>query len=51
MLKKDGPQWGPDGIRQMLTRCRDFGFDKILWRCYDCGRSTYESNLIEPLPI
>ena len=48
MLKKDGPEWGPAGIRQMLTRCREFGFDKIFWRCYDCGRSTYRSQLIEP---
>lgn len=48
MLKKDGPAWGPAGVRHMLTRCRDFGFDKIFWRCYDCGRSTYHSTLIEP---
>jgi uncharacterized lipoprotein YddW (UPF0748 family) len=32
----------------MLTRCKEFGFDKIFWRCYDCGRSTYASRLIEP---
>ncbi|MBT4504395.1 MAG: family 10 glycosylhydrolase [Gemmatimonadetes bacterium] len=48
MLKKDGPEWGPVGVRQMLTRCKEFGFEKIFWRCYDGGRSTYHSRLIEP---
>jgi uncharacterized lipoprotein YddW (UPF0748 family) len=32
----------------MLRRCQEFGFQKIFWRCYDCGRSTYPSKLIEP---
>lgn len=48
MLKKGGPEWGPAGVRHMLTRCREFGFEKIFWRCYDCGRATYHSELIEP---
>jgi uncharacterized lipoprotein YddW (UPF0748 family) len=48
MGKKDGPAWGPAGVRHMLNRCKEFGFDKIFWRCYDCGRSTYQSTLIEP---
>jgi len=48
MLKKGGPAWGPDGVRHMLTRCKAFGFEKIFWRCYDAGRSTYFSKLIEP---
>jgi hypothetical protein len=48
MLKKDGPEWGPAGVRHMLTRCKEFGFTKIFWRCYDGGRSTYIGKLIEP---
>lgn len=48
MLHKDGPEWGPVGVRTMLTHCKEFGFDKIFWRCYDCGRSTHHSRLIEP---
>ncbi|NLG28269.1 MAG: family 10 glycosylhydrolase [Chloroflexi bacterium] len=48
MLKPGGPAWGPEGVRRMLTRCVEFGFDKVFWRCYDCGRSTYPSRLIEP---
>jgi hypothetical protein len=48
MIKKDGPEWGPGGVRHMLTRCREFGFDRVFWRCYDCGRSTYPSSRIEP---
>jgi hypothetical protein len=32
----------------MLTRCKEFGFTKIFWRCYDGGRSTYIGKLIEP---
>jgi uncharacterized lipoprotein YddW (UPF0748 family) len=49
MQKKDGPEWGPVGVRYMLNRCKEFGFDKIFWRCYDCGRSTYASKLTDPL--
>lgn len=48
MLKPDGPARGLDGVRHMLTRCREFGLDRVYWRCYDCGRSTYSSELIEP---
>ncbi len=47
-IKENGPDWGPEGVRHMLTRCKEFGFDKIFWRCYDAGRATYHSKLIEP---
>ena len=49
MCKKNGPEWGPAGVRHMLKRCKEFGFDKIFWRCYDCGRATYASKLTDPL--
>lgn len=47
-LHEDGPQWGEEGVRYMLGRCRDFGFTRILWRVYDAGKATYASKLVEP---
>ena len=44
----EGLKWGPEGVRQMLTHCKEFGFDRIFWRCYEAGRATYHSKLIEP---
>ncbi|MFD0715842.1 family 10 glycosylhydrolase [Paenibacillus sp. GCM10027626] len=39
---------GPDGVYQVLSRCKDFGFNKIYWRVFDAGRATYFSKLVEP---
>jgi len=47
-IHENGPGWGEAGLRSMLEQCRDFGFTKILWRLYDCGRATYASKLVEP---
>lgn len=45
---ENSPGWGEDGVKHMLEQCRNFGFNKILWRLYDCGRATYASKLVEP---
>ena len=47
MLHKGGPAWGDDGIREMLTHCRDAGIYRIYWRVFDSGRSMYFSKLID----
>jgi len=47
-LKTNGPEWGTEGIRTMLTRCKEFGFSRIYWRVYDSGKATYASKLVEP---
>ncbi|MBO9607288.1 MAG: family 10 glycosylhydrolase [Paenibacillaceae bacterium] len=39
---------GPDGVRQVLTRCKEFGFTAIYWRVFNAGRATYASKLVEP---
>ncbi|MBP1990837.1 hypothetical protein [Paenibacillus eucommiae] len=31
---------GPEGIYQVLSRCKDFGPSKIYWRAFDAGRAT-----------
>jgi Uncharacterized protein conserved in bacteria len=47
-IHEDGPEWGENGVRYMLGKCRDFGFTKILWRVFDSGKATYASKLVEP---
>lgn len=49
VLKDNGPTTDPAGIRYVLERCKAFGFKRIYWRCYDAGRSTYNSKLMEPM--
>jgi hypothetical protein len=48
VIKKDSPPFSPEGIRQVLEHSHAYGFTRIYWRCYDCGRSTYASQLIDP---
>src|SRR5262249_26347523 len=48
MLHKPAPQWGAEGVRQILDRCREAGIRRVYWRCFDGGRALYASRLVEP---
>jgi uncharacterized lipoprotein YddW (UPF0748 family) len=49
MMHADAPAWGSEGIRTMLTRCKQFGLKRIYWRVFDTGRALYASRLLEPM--
>lgn len=42
------PEWGPEGVRQILDRARECGWSRVYWRCFDAGKSMYQSQLLEP---
>ena len=49
MLKeKVNLEWGEEGVREVLEKCKRFGFSRIYWRVFDAGRATYKSSLMEP---
>ncbi|MBP1990834.1 family 10 glycosylhydrolase [Paenibacillus eucommiae] len=48
LIKSNGPDFGIEGIRTMLTRCKQFGFTKIYWRVFEAGCATYSSKLAKP---
>jgi len=44
MMHADAPAWGSEGIRTMLTHCKQFGLKRIYWRVFDAaGLSTQAS--------
>ncbi len=49
MLRDPAPAWGPEGVHQILDRCRDCGWTRVYWRCFDGGRALYKSKLMDPL--
>jgi len=49
MLHNPAPVWGPQGVRQILDRCKACGWKRVYWRCFDGGRACYGSRLMEPL--
>lgn len=49
MVHNPAPEWGPKGVRQILDRCKECGWKRVYWRCFDGGRATYASKLMEPL--
>lgn len=48
MLRKPAPAWGPEGVRQILDRCKQCGWKRVYWRCFDGGRALYCSRLMQP---
>ncbi len=48
LIKSNGPDFGIEGVRTMLTRCKQFGFTKIYWRVFDAGCANYFSKLAKP---
>lgn len=42
------PAWGPEGVRQILDRAKACGWTRVYWRCFDSGKSMYNSKLLEP---
>lgn len=49
MVRNPSPKWGPQGVREILDRCRQCGWKRVYWRCFDGGRACYPSRLMEPL--
>lgn len=49
MLHNPAPIWGPQGVRQILDRCKACGLKRVYWRCFDGGRACYASRLMDPL--
>jgi len=48
MVRDPAPAWGPEGVRQILDRCKECGWQRVYWRCFDGGRACYTSRLMEP---
>lgn len=49
LMHAEAPPWGEAGVRTMLERCRDWGWSRIYWRVFDCGRALYASQLLDPM--
>jgi uncharacterized lipoprotein YddW (UPF0748 family) len=49
MVFEPGTAWGAAGVRQILDRAKQCGWDRVYWRCLDGGRALYPSNILEPL--
>src|SRR3990172_3934808 len=49
MVRDPAPVWGPEGVRQILDRCKECGWKRVYWRCLDGGRALYPSRVLEPL--
>lgn len=49
MVREPAPAWGPEGVRQILDRCKECGWSRVYWRCLDGGRTLYPSRILEPL--
>jgi len=49
MVHDPSPKWGPEGVRQILDRCKQCGWKRVYWRCFDGGRACYLSRLMDPL--
>jgi uncharacterized lipoprotein YddW (UPF0748 family) len=45
------PAWGEEGVRQILDRAKECGWTRVYWRCFDSGKSMYESKLLEPFDL
>ena len=37
---------GPQSVRYTLDRCKEMGWTKVYWRCFDGGRANYPSKLM-----
>lgn len=48
MLKDPAPAWGPEGVREILDRCKSCGWDRVYWRCFDGGKALYPSKIMDP---
>jgi uncharacterized lipoprotein YddW (UPF0748 family) len=48
MLRDPAPKWGPEGVHQILDRCKQCGWTRVYWRCFDGGRALYHSKLMDP---
>jgi uncharacterized lipoprotein YddW (UPF0748 family) len=48
MLRDPAPEWGEQGVRQILDRCKECGWDRVYWRCFDGGKALYPSKLMDP---
>jgi uncharacterized lipoprotein YddW (UPF0748 family) len=49
MVRNPSPRWGPEGVREILDRCKQCGWKRVYWRCFDGGRACYLSKLMDPL--
>lgn len=50
ILKDDRPgvSFGIDGVRHMLTVCKEAGISQVYWRVLDAGRALYRRKLVLP---
>lgn len=48
MVRDPAPAWGTEGVHQILDRCKECGWSRVYWRCFDGGRALYMSELMEP---
>jgi len=48
MVRDTPPPWGAAGVRQILDLCKQCGWERVYWRCFDGGTALYRSRLMEP---
>lgn len=48
MVRDPAPVWGAAGVHQILDRCKECGWSRVYWRCFDGGRACYTSRVMEP---
>ena len=34
LATEPAPAWGPEGVRQILDRARECGWERVYWRCF-----------------
>jgi uncharacterized lipoprotein YddW (UPF0748 family) len=42
---------GPQSVRYILDRCKQLGWQRIYWRCFNGGRATYASKLADGVAV
>lgn len=40
---------GPESVKYILDRCKEVGWKKLYWRCFDGGLACYESKLMDSI--
>jgi uncharacterized lipoprotein YddW (UPF0748 family) len=47
-MLRPGMAWGPQGIHDMLDKCKATGWTRVHWRVFDGGRALHHSQLMDP---
>ena len=42
---------GEASVRYILDRCKEVGWQRIYWRCFDGGQAMYDSDLLDSVAV